>query len=142
MKIQWLLIAVVLGCGGGTKKQDTDPVDPGGGGEDSRPDPGGNMVSPDTADEIQRMFERKRPAVSRCLSIAVDSKELPKNARGKITLGITISPSGKAGEVKVIKASLESKALEGCVINKIKEIQFPQVPNPYPTTYTYAFEAM
>jgi hypothetical protein len=141
MKIQWLLIAAVLGCGGG-KKPDTTPTDPVGN-DVAKPDPGdSNMVSPDTADEIQRMFERKRPAVSRCLSIAVDSKELPKNARGKITLGITISPSGKAGEVKVIKASLESKSLESCVIGKIKEIQFPEVPNPYPTTYTYAFEAM
>jgi hypothetical protein len=134
-----LMSLLILGaCGGGGKKQDTTPEP-----DVAQPDQSdGNMVAPDTADEIQRLFDRKRPAVSRCLSMAIDSKELPKNSRGKVTLAVTISRAGRAEEVKVIKASLESKALEDCVIGKVQEIQFPEVPSPYPTTYTYAFEAM
>lgn len=133
----------VAACGG--KKGGTTTPDPG---PDTGPkkDPNANindptMVSPDTMDEIQRMFVRKGNAVSRCLSFAVDNKELPKNSHGKVTLGVVISRSGKADEVKVIKATLESKSLNDCVVNKVKEIQFPEVPKPYETTYTYAFEA-
>jgi hypothetical protein len=147
--VRQLLIGLVIGstvfgivaCGG--KKGSTTPEPTGDG--DDKPvmnDNSGEMVSPETMDEIQRMFQRKGNAVSRCLAIAVDNKELPKNSQGKVTLGVTISTAGTVGDVKVIKASLESKSLSDCVVDRVKEIQFPKVPKPYPTTYTYAFEAM
>ena len=44
--------------------------------------------------------------------------------------------------MKVIKDSLESKKLEDCVIGKVQEIEFPQIPSKYETTYAYAFEAI
>jgi hypothetical protein len=99
------------------------------------------IVTADQMDEIQRMFVRKATAVSRCLSISVDNKELPKNSRGKVTLGVVIAPNGRATDVKIIKASLDAKSLNECVVNKVKEIEFPQIPKRYETTYTYAFEA-
>ncbi len=138
-----VLLASAAACGGGKKPADTMPPDESGGGEEgSRPDPGGEMVLPETMDEIQRRFDRKRTAVSRCLSAAVDAKELPKNSRGKITLNVVITPGGKAGEVKVVKATLESPRLTECVIAKVREIVFPDVPQAFPTSYTYGFEAM
>jgi hypothetical protein len=80
--------------------------------------------------------------VSRCLAIEVDAKELPRNSAGKITLEIVISPSGRADAVKVVRTTLESKMLSDCVIHHVQEIQFPQLPKPYETSYTYGFEAM
>jgi len=80
--------------------------------------------------------------VSRCLAFAVDNKELPKNSKGKVTLEIVISPAGKADSVKVVNSTLESKSLTDCVIGHVKEIEFPQIPQPYETSYTYAFEAV
>jgi hypothetical protein len=139
------LLAAAAGCGhkkGSTLPDETgdsdlssSPPSRGGGG-------GGVVVPPETADEIQRRFDRKRTPISRCLSAAVDAKELPKNSRGKITLNVTVMPGGKAGEVKVVKATIESPMLTSCVIAKVKEIIFPEVPQPYPTSYTYGFEAM
>lgn len=141
-RIAALSVAVALvACGGGKKHEDTSPGPAG----DDIAKPEGNdgaVVPPDTMDEIQRSFDRRRTAVSRCLSMAVDAKELPKASHGKVTLAVTVEPGGKAGEVKVIRASLESKSLEECVIARVREIQFPSVPQPFPTTYTYGFEAM
>jgi hypothetical protein len=149
-------VAAAAGCGGG-KKGSTTPDEGGGGGGgevgggDGDGDGGdgavptggdGDVVPPDTMDDIQRRFERKRASVSRCLSAAVDAKELPKNSRGRITLNITVMPGGKAGEIKVARTSLESPKLTECVIGKIREIVFPEVVKPFPTSYTYAFEAM
>ena len=48
----------------------------------------------------------------------------------------------KAESVKVVRATLESKTLSDCVIHHVQEIQFPQLPKPYETSYTYGFEAM
>jgi TonB family protein len=137
----------VLACGG--KKGKTTPDEGGGSGVElgGSPDLGGNkndpnMVSNEQMDEVNRMFERRGKAVSRCLAIVVDNKELPKNSRGKVTIEVRIQPSGKVGSVKILKATLESKPLNDCVIERVKEIDFPKLPKEYPTTYTYAFEAM
>jgi len=143
-------LAVVFAACGGGKKGDTTPTsgpectgDFCGNPIDDQPTTtGGPIVNSDTADQIQRRFERRGTAVSRCLAFVVDNKELPKNSHGKITLSVTISPSGRAEEVKVLKATLDSKSLNDCVIDRVKEIEFPELPKPYPTTYTYAFEAM
>jgi len=103
--------------------------------------PDGEMVPPEKMDEINRSLERKRPIVAKCLAIAVDNKELPKSSRGKITLEIVIV-GGKAQSVKVVRATLESKSLDECVIRHIQTIGFPELPQPYETSYTYGFEAM
>lgn len=143
---QILLGAVLLAACGGGKKGDTKPTDSSagtlGGPHTDAADQSGRMVSPEKMDEIERMLTRKGGIMSRCLATAVDNKELPKNSHGKITLEIVISPSGKADSIKVIKATIESKSVEECVIGHVKTIQFPELPAPYPTSHTYAFEAM
>ena len=135
-----------LGCGGG-QHADPTPAAGGGGGEaqvsqGGDPGGGGDAVPPDKIDEINRQLGRKRAVMSRCLAVAVDNKELPKNARGKVTVEIVISPSGAADTVKIVRASLESKMLDDCIIGRIKEIAFPQLPRSFETSYTYGFEAM
>jgi TonB family protein len=142
----WLAAAgLALGCGGGPRA-DTTPAAGGGGeaqaGETGGGGAGGEVVPPEKLDEINRQLSRKRAVMSRCLAIAVDNKELPKNSRGKVTVEIVIAPSGTADSVKIVRASLESKMLDDCVIGHIKEIAFPQLPRSFETSYTYGFEAM
>jgi len=138
--VRLLMIAsLALGCGG--KHIDTTPA--GGGTERAEaPAPGGDMVPPEKIDEINRSLERKRPVMSRCLAMAVDNKELPRNAAGKVTVEIVISPSGTADSVKIVRATLESKMLSDCVVSRVKEIPFPQLPRSFETSFTYGFEAM
>lgn len=133
-----LVIAALLGGCGGKPAGETTPSS---GGERVE-HASGDMVPPEAMDEVKRSLDRKRQIMSHCLALAVDAKELPKNSSGKLTLEIVISPSGKAESVKVVRASLESKMLSDCVIAKVKEIQFPELPKPYETSYTYGFEAM
>jgi len=146
MMVKFGLIAVVVAaaaCGGGKKGESTTVDDTRSEPTEAQPtDNSANMVPPEKMDEITRLLDRKRGIISRCLSIAVDNKELPKNSRGKVTLDIVIAPSGKAETIKVINTTLESKSLTDCVIGHVRDIQFPDLPKPYPTSYTYAFEAM
>jgi hypothetical protein len=130
------------GCGGSSRSEATTPADPAEGASEAESGEGGEMISAETMEEIKRNLDRKRRIISHCLASAVDAKELPRNSAGKITLEIVISPAGKAETVKVLRATLESKMLTDCVIDRVKEIQFPQLPRPYPTSYTYGFEAM
>ena len=140
-----MVVVLLVACGGKSKKEDTTgdgvTIDPNASSGDPT-DRSGSMIPGEKMDEITRLLDRKRPTVSRCLTMVVDNQELPKGSRGKMTLGITISTAGKATSVKVIKDSLDSKKLEECVIGKVQEIEFPDLPSQYETTYAYAFEAI
>jgi len=138
---KYLIVAVVLAAACGGKKAKTTPDESGDSNMPAATNDDNTMVPPETMDEIQRMFRRKGDAVSRCLSFAIDNKELPKNSKGKMTIGVTIARDGKADNIKIIKTSIDNQQLIECVIGRIKEIQFPEVPKAYDTTYTYAFEA-
>ncbi|MGE0545487.1 MAG: AgmX/PglI C-terminal domain-containing protein [Kofleriaceae bacterium] len=136
--IAWSVLMIGSGCGGGTSSSTTTPSE-----DNSQPaahDGSSEMVSPETQDEIRSRLDRKLGSVCRCLTQAVDNQELPKNSKGKTTMSIEILPGGKAGEVKVIKATIDSASLTQCMINHIREIEFPAVPKPYPTSYTYGCE--
>ncbi|MEZ4363458.1 MAG: AgmX/PglI C-terminal domain-containing protein [Kofleriaceae bacterium] len=130
-----------LGCGGSGDKRAAEPV-----AEPAEPGPahddGTSVISNDAMDEIRHALDRKRHSVARCLTPAVEAGELPKNARGRITLGFVISASGHARDIKVIKASLKSEMVSTCVIERVGEIEFPTLPNDLPWSYTYGFEAM
>jgi hypothetical protein len=146
MKKAALFIAVLslAACGGGSKKEQTTPPPTGDGDGEATPPPRGDnsaMVPPEKMEEIPRVLDRKRQIVSRCLAIAVDNKELPKSTHGKITLEFTISPAGKAQDIKIIKADFESKSVQDCVIRHVTDAQFPDLPKPLPWSYSFAFEA-
>ena len=136
-----VVAAVFLFACGGKPKQQPTTVDNDNSMTTPPPDNSAAMVTPEQMDEIQRDLGRKRETVSRCLAIAVDNKELPKQSKGKITLEITIT-NQHASNVKVINASLDSQSLHDCVIKKVQEIEFPALANPYETSYTYQFEAI
>lgn len=143
MFIQPLLLTAaaalaLTACGGKSKSESTAAADSSPAAESS----GGNVVGPETMDEIRRALDRKRNVVARCLAPAIDGGELPKNARGRITLGFVISPAGKASDLQVVKSSLTSKILTDCVMGHVRDIEFPQVPEPLPWSYTYGFEAV
>ncbi|MGE0869849.1 MAG: hypothetical protein AB7P03_14890 [Kofleriaceae bacterium] len=136
--IAWSLLMIGAGCGGGKSSSTTTPSS-----DESAPvvhDGSSEMVSPETQDEIRSRLDRKLGTVCRCLTMAVENKDLPKNSRGKTTLAIEILPSGQAGEIKVINATLESESVKECQIKHFREIEFPKVPRPYPTSYTYGCE--
>jgi hypothetical protein len=134
-----LIASLCAGCGG--KHAETTPSG-GPTGAEHPADRSSDQVPPEKMDEINRDLERKHAIVSHCLAVAVDNKELPRNSSGKVTVELVISPGGKADNVKVVRATLESKTLNECVISHVKEIQFPDLPKPYETSYTYGFEAM
>ena len=126
-------------CGGGGKSSgDTTPTTT----EATPSDSGGTVVTNETMDDIRRALDRKRNVVARCLTPAIDAGELPKNARGRMTLELVITPGGKATDIKVIKTSIDSKLVADCVIERVGEIEFPSVAEPLPWSYTYGFEAM
>lgn len=141
-----ILVCAVLAaaCGGNKPPPEQPSVERiGAGGEmhDDRVGGEGNMIAPEKMDEIKRLLDRKQNIVSHCLAISIDNKDLPKNSRGKLTVEFSISADGHSSGHKVIAKTLESAALESCVIGHVKEIGFPAIQHSIQYSYTYAFEA-
>ena len=138
-----LLVVLAAACGGKNKNN----AEEGGATIDTQATTGdptdhsGNMVAPETMDEINQLLSRKQMIVSRCLSTAVEAGEAPKGTHAKITLSIRISPSGHADQVEVLKSTLDNKSVQGCVKHHVEEITFPTLPKVYDTSHTYSMEA-
>ena len=144
MKKMLLLVVLAAACGG---KNKNDANEGGGGTIDTQATTGdptdhsGNMVPPEKMEEVNALLGRKQMIISRCLSTAVEAGEAPKGAKAKVTLEISIAPSGQVTKAEVVKASLDVKSVQECVKSHVREIAFPTLPKQYETSYTYAMEA-
>ena len=139
----WLVVvAMAIGCGG----HKSQPAEPTGGGDESggmseNPCGDNGMCPPETMDRIKEVLDSKRLTMSRCLSDAVIGGNASKNARGGVTIEFVIQTDGKPKNVKVAKSTINSKPVEECVVGKVEQIAFPEVPKDLPWSYTYAFES-
>lgn len=134
---------LVAACGSKGGSSNTTPEGGGGGGdEEVAEDSGGDMVPPERMDEIKSLLDRKRNAAARCLADAVNAGKVPKNTAGHVAIEFTISTGGTAQGLKVIETSIENEEVQGCVMEKVQQIDFGALPKPIEWSYTYAFESM
>lgn len=135
-----VVLALVVGCGGGDKKvsePEPTPV-----GDDDSGDTGPDLVDPEVHESIRRTFERKSGIVGRCFVEGLDAGEVKKTDRVIITLDATISPSGQASEVTVREASKRSAAIEACIVDMVKGWSFAEPPRPVKTSFNYVLERL
>ena len=151
---RWTLIAIVgagLAACGGHKPATSDPGTGGGGetpndggdsgGMTSNPCSDSGMCPPETLERIKEVLDSHRLSMSRCLDEAVSAGQAEKNAKGKVTVDFVIATSGKAKNVKVGSSTIKAKSVEDCVVAKVGELAFPEVPKDLDWSYTYAFES-
>lgn len=139
-----LLLLLAGACGGAQKP------DPQSGGESSSSESGassgeesgggGKSVDPEAFDRLTRLFNNKRPAVSRCYSDAVQSGKLDKKAKGRLTVALAISADGHAKGVKTAQDTLKSSDVESCVVDLIKTWDLPAPGDECEFSFSYDFE--
>jgi hypothetical protein len=142
-----VILLLAAACGGSKKSSTTEGVAGGGEGGDPCANPcgddpcAGGMCPPEVLDAIQQNLLRRRSAAARCLSDAVNSGKAARDARGAVALSFVIGTNGKARDVKVVKSSIQNESVEQCVVSKIEEIDFGEVPIDLDWSHTYAFES-
>jgi TonB family protein len=143
MMVGAALAAATFACGGG--KQDTrSPAErdwEGEAGEEPSDEDEG-MIGPERMDEIKALLDRRRTAAARCLTDVIDDGKLKQNARGRVAVSFTITEAGRVTDAKVVEDTLDSPELEACVLAKVQQIEFGELPRPLDWSYTFAFEAM
>ena len=137
------VVLVIAGCGGKQKTADTTTTTDQN--EQTSPpaqDESGNMIPPEKMDEVNNDLKRKAMIISRCLADAMETKDVPRGAHGKVTLELVIGTGGHADSVKVVKSDFHAAPkVDDCVVKHVQEIEFPQLPKTYETSFTYPMEA-
>jgi hypothetical protein len=96
-------------------------------------------VPPEKLDEINHFFYRKMgPLQFRCYNDEVERTH--KKYQGNLSLSLVVQPGGKVSDVKVIASSLDAPGIEACVVNEVKQWEWPDVPSPAPYTGSINFK--
>jgi hypothetical protein len=134
--VAWIL-AVALGCAETSGEQRVRVVK----GNEAPPPIGG--ISPEKESEIQLLLQQRNPSTLRCYQEVLNEKH-DRAFKGSVIVVLTLDPSGgkmsKASDVRVIGGTLNNSEVTNCLVEKLKEFEYPEIANSGSMQYTYNFE--
>ena len=97
--------------------------------------PSPDAINPDRQDAIERLFARKAQELQGCWTAEYE-KTHNRKLEGDITVGMEITPSGSPSNVRVLKSTLNTPAIDSCVQQQVQSWNFPegQATVPYMRT--------
>lgn len=96
-------------------------------------------ISPDKEAEIQLLLQQRNPSTLKCYSDVLSEKH-DRAFKGSVAVLVSLEPSGKASDVKIVNSTLNNQEVHDCLIAKIKEFEFPQLEHKGSMQYVYHFE--
>jgi hypothetical protein len=101
-------------------------------------------IPPDKQADIQLMLQQREPSVRKCYNDVLNDGSHDRTFKGTVIVLISLSPGGKdtarVAAVKIIGGSLKNEEVNGCLLEKLKEFEYPSVANSGTMEYTYKFE--
>jgi TonB family protein len=119
-----LALVLIAGCAGeSAEKKQAGTVE---GQGEAVQNASGAGVTPEQNDAIDAVFRRKATELQSCWQ---DEYERSHNRKleGDITVGLTVTPSGRPSGVRVLKSSIGNAEVEKCVVKSIATWAFPEV---------------
>ena len=134
-----VLFAVTSGCAEGSAG--------GGGGVNvvKNPEPSSSPTSgipPDKEAEVQLLLQQRNPSTLKCYSDVLNEKH-DRAFKGTVIVLLSLEPSGgqsKAADVQVIGGTMTDKEVTNCVIEKLKDFDYPEISAKGTMQYVYRFE--
>ena len=133
-----LLFAVTTGCAENTASS-------GGVNVVKNPEPTSSPTSgipPDKEAEVQLLLQQRNPSTLKCYSDVLNEKH-DRAFKGTVIVLLSLEPSGgqsKAADVKVIGGTMTDKEVTSCVVDKLKEFDYPEIQSKGTMQYVYRFE--
>src|SRR4051794_23555745 len=103
---------------------------------DAPPTTGG--VPSDKEAEIQLLLEQREPSARKCYQDVLNEKH-DRAFQGTVKVLIAIDTSGKASQVKVVGGSLADPTVQTCLVQTIREFEFPALAQAGEVQYEYRF---
>ena len=96
-------------------------------------------IPPDKQADIQLVLQQREPSVRKCYNDILNDGSHDRAFKGTVLVLLTLQPSGKAS-AKVIGGSLNNNDVNSCLVEKLADFEYPQIPNEGTMQYTYKFE--
>jgi hypothetical protein len=108
---------------------------------DAPPEVGG--ISPDKQADIQLMLQQREPSTLKCYEDVLNDKH-DRAFKGTVIVLLSLAPgSGESSKVtgaKIIGGSLNNDEVNTCLVEKLKDFEYPQIAHSGTMQYTYKFE--
>jgi len=96
-------------------------------------------IPPDKQADIQLMLQQREPSTLKCYEDVLNDKH-DRAFKGTVMVVLTLEPTGKASDVKITGGTLNNKEVSDCLVEKLKDFDYPQIPNQGSMQYVYKFE--
>ena len=99
-------------------------------------------IPPDKEAEVQLLLQQRNPSTLKCYSDVLNEKH-DRAFKGTLIVLLSLEPSGgqsKAADVKIIGGTMTDKEVTSCVVDKLKEFDYPEIQAAGTMQYVYRFE--
>ena len=107
------------------------------GSEDIRIDTGG--IPPDKQGDIYLVLQQRDASARRCYQDVLNEKKT-RDFKGTVKLLLSVSTDGTARAVKIMGGTLNNKDVESCLVETVKQFEFPRLDRAGDIQYEYRFE--
>jgi hypothetical protein len=99
-------------------------------------------IPPDKEAEVQLLLQQRNPSTLKCYSDVLNEKH-DRAFKGTVIVLLSLEPSGgqsNAADVKIIGGTMTDKEVTSCVIEKLKDFDYPEISAAGTMQYVYRFE--
>jgi hypothetical protein len=139
MKLNAMLFAMGVSIALGacaTSSEDRPPTIVGGG-EEGRIDTGG--IPPYKQADIILVLQQRDASARKCYQDELNVKHT-REFKGRVTILLSLNTDGTARAARVMKSTLNSKEVENCLIETVKQFEYPKLDRAGDFQYDYTFE--
>ena len=107
------------------------------GGDDVKIDTGG--IPPDKQADIISVLQQRDASARKCYQDVLNEKHT-REFKGTVKILLSLNTNGSARAVKIMGGTLNNQDVESCLIQAVKEFDFPKLDRPGDIQYDYTFE--
>jgi hypothetical protein len=140
MKLNAMLFAMGLGLALGacaSTNEEGRPVTVVRGNEDIRIDTGG--IPPDKQSDIYLVLNQRDASARKCYQDVLNEKKT-REFKGTVKILLSLTTAGTAKGVQITGGTLKNREVEACLVQTVKEFEFPKLDRPGDLQYEYTFE--
>jgi hypothetical protein len=107
------------------------------GDDEVRVDTGG--IPPDKQADIYLVLNQRDASARKCYQDVLNEKKT-REFKGSVKILLSLTTSGVARDVRIMGGTLNNKDVENCLVETVKQFEFPKLDRGGDLQYEYTFE--
>jgi hypothetical protein len=107
------------------------------GGDEMTVNTGG--IPPDKQADVQLVLQQRDASARRCYQDVLNEKHT-REFKGTVKIMLSLNTNGTAKAVKITGGTLNNQDVESCLVQTLKDFEYPKLDRPGDVQYEYKFE--